>query len=180
MIFINFMLILFNRDKNKQLDRIFAVKLTSNINQMNYTVVGLFPNQNLAKEVSENLEQSGFQNEDYIIYKSDKKTQGSEKRSLWKKILGLNESTEPQSPERLITSVSARNEEELETIRKSFEKNEVVKIYEFQDMTLEEAKNLDYIKKIVSLRAKSQIYAMPNISLKHGNLNEGISTEVKA
>lgn len=147
---------------------------------MNYTVVGLFPNQDLATEISNNLEQSGFQNNDYIIYKSDKKSQNSEKRSFWKKILGVNENAEAQSPESLITSVAARSEEELETIRKSFEKNEVVKIYEFQDMTLEEAKNLNYIKKIVSLRAKSQIYAMPNISLKHGNLNEGISTEVKA
>ena len=143
---------------------------------MKYTVVGLFPNQNLAREVSENLEKSGFLNEDYIIYKSDK-TIG--RKSFWKKILGLNENKE-QSPESLITSVSARNEEELATIRKSFEKNEVVKIYEFQDMTLEEAKNLDYIRKIVSLRAKSQIYAMPKISLSQGSLNEGISAEVRA
>lgn len=143
---------------------------------MKYTVVGLFPNQNLAREVSENLEQSGFLNEDYIIYKSDKTI---ERKSFWKKILGLNENKE-QSPESLITSVSARNEEELATIRKSFEKNEVVKIYEFQDMTLEEAKNLDYIRKIVSLRAKSQIYAMPKISLSQGSLNEGISAIVRA
>ncbi len=143
---------------------------------MKYTVVGLFPNQNLAREVSENLEQSGFLNEDYIIYKSDK-TIG--RKSFWKKMLGLNENR-VQSPESLITSVSARNEEELATIRKSFEKNEVVKIYEFQDMTLEEAKNLNYIKKIVSLRAKSQIYAMPKISLSQGGLNEGISAEVRA
>ncbi len=143
---------------------------------MKYTVVGLFPNQNLAREVSENLEKSGFLNEDYIIYKSDK-TIG--RKSFWKKILGLNENKE-QSSESLITSVSARNEEELATIRKSFEKNEVVKIYEFQDMTLEEAKNLDYIRKIVSLRAKSQIYAMPKISLSQGSLNEGISAIVRA
>lgn len=155
---------------------IFAVKLTPNINKMKYTVVGLFPNQNLAREVSENLEQSGFLNEDYIIYKSDKTI---ERKSFWKKILGLNENKE-QSPESLITSVSARNEEELAAIRKSFEKNEVVKIYEFQDMTLEEAKNLDYIRKIVSLRAKSQIYAMPKISLSQGGLNEGISAIVRA
>lgn len=143
---------------------------------MKYTVVGLFPNQNLAREVSENLEKSGFLNEDYIIYKSDK-TIG--RKSFWKKILGLNENKE-QSPESLITSVSARNEEELAAIKKSFEKNEVVKIYEFQDMTLEEAKNLDYIRKIVSLRAKSQIYAMPKISLSQGSLNEGISAIVSA
>ncbi len=143
---------------------------------MKYTVVGLFPNQNLAREVSENLEQSGFLNEDYIIYKSDK-TIG--RKSFWKKMLGLNENR-VQSPESLITSVSARNEEELAAIKKSFEKNEVVKIYEFQDMTLEEAKNLDYIRKIVSLRAKSQIYAMPKISLSQGSLNEGISAIVRA
>ncbi|MGZ5285449.1 MAG: hypothetical protein ACXWB4_07325 [Kaistella sp.] len=55
-----------------------------------------------------------------------------------------------------------------------------MKIYEFQDMTLEEAKDLDYIKKIVALRAKSHIYALPDISLSTSNMPEGINAEVKA
>jgi len=147
---------------------------------MNYTVVGLFPHQEFAKEISASLEQSGFKNQDYIIYKSDANTGVSPKTNFWKKLLGLQNTPLNTESERLITSVSAKNEEELASIKKSFEKNNVVKIYEFQDMTLEEAKNLDYIKKIVALRAKSHIYSMPAFSVSRDARNEGISTEVRA
>ena len=76
--------------------------------------------------------------------------------------------------------MEVRSEEELENVKNSFKQNEVVKMYEFQDMTIDEAKDLDYIKKIVQLRAKSHIYAMPAISVSSGNISEGINTEVKA
>ena len=47
-------------------------------------------------------------------------------------------------------------------------------------MTIEEAKDLNYIKKIVELRAKSHIYAMPAISLSSMQMSQGINAEVKA
>ena len=147
---------------------------------MNYTVVGLFPNQEMSNQISSNLEESGIKNEDYIIYKTNKDSSKEEKRNFWKKLLGTSKPQESVTAERLITSVAAKNEEELELIKKSFAKNDVVKIYEFQDMTLEEAKNLDYVKKVVALRAKSLIYAMPQIKLSRNNSHEGISTETKA
>ena len=147
---------------------------------MNYTVVGLFPNQEMSNQISNNLEEFGIKNEDYIIYKTNKDSSKEEKRNFWKKLLGTSKPQESLTAERLITSVAAKNEEELELIKKSFAENDVVKIYEFQDMTLEEAKNLDYVKKVVALRAKSLIYAMPQIKLSRNNSHEGISTETKA
>ena len=56
-------------------------------------------------------------------------------------------------------------------MKKSFEANKAVKIYEFKDMTIDEAKDLNYIKKIVALRAKSHIYALPEITLSPAQMN---------
>ena len=145
---------------------------------MSYTIVGLFPNQKYAKEISEGIEKTGIKNEDYIIYKTQKNK--TDKSNFWKKLLGIEKAPAKTEVESLITSVAIRNEEELNNIIKSFKKNDVVKIYEFQDMTLEEAKNLDYVKKIVEIRAKSQIYSMPQIPNARGRISEGINTEVKA
>ena len=92
--------------------------------------------------------------------KTEKKIMTGEKRNFWKKLLGVDNVPENQKLDKLITSVAVRNEGDLETIKKSFEQNQVVHIYEFHDMTLEEAKNLDHVKKTVEMRAKAQIYTM--------------------
>ncbi|MGZ5274087.1 MAG: hypothetical protein ACXWCA_07220, partial [Kaistella sp.] len=147
---------------------------------MNCTVVGLFESQENAKQVSAVLEKTGIKNEDYIIYKTNKKSSAEQKQNFWVKLLGLQAPQMVNEDDKLITSVSVTSNEELNSVKKSFEQNDVVKIYEFQDMTLEEAKDLDYIKKIVALRAKSHIYAMPDISLSTSNMPEGINAEVKA
>lgn len=147
---------------------------------MNCTVVGLFESQENAKQVSAGLEKTGIKNEDYIIYKTNKNSSTEQKQNFWVKLLGLQTPQMVNEDDKLITSVSVTSNEELNSVKKSFEQNDVVKIYEFQDMTLEEAKDLDYIKKIVALRAKSHIYAMPDISLSTSNMPEGINAEVKA
>lgn len=141
----------------------------------NLTVIGLFPSQDDAPQVSASLEQSGIKNENYIIYKNAKER--SEKQGFWKKLLGV-EAVKNETPQSLITSVSVQNEQELDNIKKSFAKNKVVKMYEFQDMTLEEAKNLDHVRKIVALRAKSQIYSLPKTSIARKDSNEGINSEL--
>ncbi|KMQ70540.1 hypothetical protein [Chryseobacterium koreense] len=148
---------------------------------MNYTVVGLFPSQENAKKVSASLEHAGFKNEDYIIYRTDRENTPEERKNFWERLFGTAQNeAEKIEAEKLITSVQVQNEEELEDAKKTFAQNDAVNIYEFKDMTIEEAKNLSYIKKIVELRAKSQIYAIPEISLSSGNINEGINAEVKA
>lgn len=148
---------------------------------MNYTVVGLFPNQENAKKVSASLELAGFKNEDYIIYRTDRENTPEEKKNFWERLFGTAQNeAEKIEAEKLITSVQVQNEDELEDARKTFAQNNAVNIYEFKDMTIEEAKNLNYIKKIVELRAKAQIYSIPEISLSSGSINEGINAEVKA
>ncbi|MBP3840143.1 MAG: hypothetical protein J6D35_04195 [Chryseobacterium sp.] len=147
---------------------------------MNCTVVGLFESQENAKQVSAGLEKSGIRNEDYIIYKTNKNSSAEQKHNFWKRLLGLQAPKKVKENDKLITSVVVNSDEELTNVKKSFEQNDVVKIYEFQDMTLEEAKDLDYIKRIVALRAKSHIYAMPEISLSSSNIPQGINAEVKA
>ena len=139
----------------------------NNLNKfiMNYTIVGLFPSQENIKEVSEGIEKSGIKNQDYIIYRTDKENASGLKKNFWERLFGTPKNLLHTTPDHLITSVSVKSEEELKNVTKSFKDNKVVKIYEFKDMTIDQAKDLNYIKKIVEMRAKSHIYAMPEISI---------------
>lgn len=83
-----------------------------------------------------------------------------------------SESYDRPNTDTLITSVAVRTEEELKDITQSFNENNVVKIYEFKDMTIDEGKDLNYIKKIVSVRAKSQVYGIPQMSVSASLMNE--------
>lgn len=138
---------------------------------MNYTIVGLFPSQEDIKEVSAGLEKSGIKNQDYIVYRTDKYNAAAVKKNFWKRLFGTPKTQANNTTDHLITSVSVKNEEELLSVTKSFNDNKVVKIYEFKDMTIDEAKDLNYIKKIVALRAKSHIYGMPEINLSSAQMN---------
>lgn len=138
---------------------------------MNYTIVGLFPSQENIKEVSAGIEKSGIKNQDYIIYRTDKENAPELKRNFWKRLFNASKTAVNNTNDHLITSVSVKSEEELENVTRSFNDNKVVKIYAFQDMTIDEAKDLNYIKKIVALRAKSHIYGMPEITLSPSQMN---------
>ena len=132
---------------------------------MNYTIVGLFPSQENIKEVSAGIEKSGIKNQDYIIYRTDKENAPELKKNFWDRLFRTSKAEVKIAPDHLITSVSVTTAEELKNVTQSFQDNKVVKIYEFKDMTLNEAKDLNYIRKIVALRAKSHIYGMPEITL---------------
>lgn len=147
---------------------------------MKLTVVALFESQEKAKNVSHSLENSGIRNEDYIIYKTAPQESSKQNRAFWKKLLGIADLQPTVPQDKLITSVEVRSDAELSNVKESFAQNGAVNIYEFKDMTIDEAKDLNYIKKIVELRAKSHIYAMPAISVSSAQLNQGINAEVKA
>lgn len=139
---------------------------------MNYTIVGLFPSQENIKEVSAGIEKSGIKNQDYIIYRTDRENAPGLKKNFWDRIFKTQNAAVRISPDHLITSVSVTNEEEFKNVTKSFQDNKAVKIYEFKDMTIDEAKDLNYIKKIVQVRAKSHIYGMPEFSVSGTLMNE--------
>ena len=139
---------------------------------MNYTIVGLFPNQESITRVSYGLEKSGIKNQDYIVYRADRKNTTEQRKNFWSKLFGSDVNELDSTTDRLITSVAVRTEEELKNITRSFNDNKVVKIYEFKDMTIDEAKDLSYIKKIVAVRAKSQVYGIPQMSVSASLMNE--------
>lgn len=138
------------------------------------TIVGLFPSREMSNDISLNLENSGFKNEDYIVYRDFKI---KENVSFWKNIFHAKPEIEAVDASKLIMSIQIHNEEEKETALNIFRLSEVEKVYEFQNMSIEEAKSLDFIKKIVEIRAKSAVYTMPSVSsAKLVKLNQGILT----
>lgn len=162
-----------------QINETYICTEFNNINTfiMNYTIVGLFPSQENIQKVSAGLEKSGIRNEDYLTYKRIKNTARPQKKNFWEKLFGAATSNTNLDTDGLITSVEVRNEEDYKNVTASFKKNQVVKIYEFKDMTIEDAKDLGYIKKIVELRAKSQIYSMPATAIAGSAKDKILNTE---
>lgn len=145
---------------------------------MTYTVVGLFQNQEKAGKVSKELESAGIKNSSYIVYRTNNEVRRKD-ATLWDRVFNIAKPEIPD-PERdkLVTSVEIHNDEEMNAVQNVFDNNEVVHTYEFQDMTIDEAKDLNYIKKIIEIRAKSQIFQTPTSRGFH--THEGMNSEVKA
>ncbi len=143
---------------------------------MSYTIVGLFSSQNQSKDVSKSLENRGFKDSDYIIYINENKP--VEKKSFWSKIFTHETDEEATTVDSLIISVAINNNTELEKAKEAFAENKVVNTYPLDDVPFEEAKNLDYIKKVVALKAKMLIYAMPEVKTSTSEIHTGINAEV--
>lgn len=143
---------------------------------MTYTIVGLFSSQDQAKAVSESLENKGFKNSDFIIYLNEHKP--IEKKSFWNRIFTDEIDEEATSVDSLITSVKITNDLELDLAKKTFQENKVVNTYVLEDVPFEKATDLEYIKKVVALKAKMLIYAMPEIKTSSSDISTGINAEV--
>jgi hypothetical protein len=50
--------------------------------------------------------------------------------------------------------VAVKNEQDLENAKKVFKENKVVNIYTLEELEFEKATDLDYLKKVVALKAK--------------------------
>lgn len=142
---------------------------------MSYTIVGLFKSQEYSKAVSEGLENIGFKNEDYIIYHEEKK---HTPKSFWTKLFTDDIDEKATAVDSLIVSVAIRNEQDLANAKQVFRENEVVNTYSLDDVNFEKATDLDYIKKVITLKVKSQIYAMPEVKTSNSDMHTGISSEV--
>lgn len=123
---------------------------------MTTIIIGLFPNQNEAKILATDLESNGFRIQDYIVYITKSQDQ---KSNFWNKLFGeRTPQINTNETDKLIASVSIDNEEQLETAKAIFAKHSVEHSYEFDDITIVEAQNLDYLKTKVALRAKTEVY----------------------
>ena len=144
---------------------------------MSYTFVGLFESQDQAKAVSESLEKKGFKDSDYIVYINQSKPV---EKSFWSKLFTDDIDQEATAVDSLITSVAINNDTELQLAKDAFRENKVVNTYELPEVDFAEAVDLDYIKKVVALKAKALIYAMPEIKTSNSEMSTGINSEVSS
>lgn len=142
---------------------------------MSYTIVGLFKSQEYSKAVSESLENNGFKNEDYIVYHEEKK---HTPKSFWTKLFTDDIDEKATEVDSLIISVAIGSEQDLENAKKVFKENEVVNTYILDEVNFEKATDLEYLKKVITLKVKSQIYAMPEVKTSSSEMHTGISSEV--
>lgn len=136
-------------------------------------ITGLFNHQSQSKAISQDLEQAGFQDSDYIIYLHDERISKEVKTSIWQYFFKDKRKLEDES---LVVSVRIKSPEQLEKVKELFAKNEVIHSNYFDHIKFRDARSLDYLKRIVSLRAKSEIYNSPNVN--HRTPSTGINSEV--
>ncbi|WP_374459535.1 hypothetical protein [Chryseobacterium taeanense] len=118
---------------------------------MSNVLAGLFEPHSDYKKLEADLESSGFQNSDYIVY--------------------LNE--ENHSP--YIVSVAVKDHE-IDSARSILDKNTALKTYLIENMNLEQA-NYTYIKNYIHVRNKAEIHNSPDVRIKGST--SGMDSEVK-
>ncbi|AZA98154.1 hypothetical protein EG359_00360 [Chryseobacterium joostei] len=120
---------------------------------MSNILAGLFEHHSNYKKLESDLEDSGFQNSDYIIY--------------------LNNETDNTQ---YLASVAVKDMEQLDTARSIFTQNTVIKTYLFENMSIDQA-NYETIKKYIDARNRAEIHNSPDIKIKTSS--DGMNSEVK-
>jgi lipid II:glycine glycyltransferase (peptidoglycan interpeptide bridge formation enzyme) len=120
---------------------------------MSNILAGLFEHHSDYKKLEDDLENSGFQNSDYIIYLNSE-----------------NHSTQ------YLASVAVKDDSQADIARSVFTKNEVLKTYLFENMSIEQA-NYDTVKKYIDARNRAEIHNSPDIKIR--TASDGMNSEVK-
>lgn len=120
---------------------------------MGNIIVGLMSQQNDFQNLKNTLEQSGFGDSDYIIYKNN---EGRD--NFWASFAADND-TQKSKGEEILKQYNA------------------IKSYFFQNINIEEAKSFDVLKKEIEIIAKSEIRSSPEI--RHHHAHDGLNSEVK-
>ena len=134
---------------------------------------GLFKSQSQSKKISEDLENAGFKNSDYIMYLHDKPVSKEVKTSIWQSFFSDNTQLEDDS---LVISVKIKEPKERETAAKIFLENDSIHQNYIENIKFKDAQSLQYLKRIVALRAKSSIQSSAEI--RHKGATRGINSEV--
>ncbi|WP_312992493.1 hypothetical protein [Chryseobacterium flavum] len=120
---------------------------------MSNILAGQFDHHSDYKKLENDLENSGFQNSDYIIY--------------------LN--SENHNSQYLV-SIAVKNNSEIDTARSIFTQYSVLRTYLFENMSIDQA-NYDTIKKYIDARNRAEIHNSPDIKIRTSS--DGMNSEVK-
>ncbi|WP_144282769.1 hypothetical protein [Chryseobacterium echinoideorum] len=121
---------------------------------MSSILAGIFSHENDYKKLEQELESSGIQNSEYIVYLS-----------------------EDHHNSQFLVSVEIKNRDLTEKIRLIFDQNHVLKTYLFENMSINQA-SYSHLKKLIDARCKAEIHNSPNVRIKVQH--DGITSEVKA
>ena len=136
-------------------------------------ITGLFESQSQSNLIGQDLENAGIQNKDYILYLHDEKINKEIKTSIWQHFFKDKTELEDDS---LVVSVKVRDPNQIEKVKEVFSKNNCIHQNYFQNIKFRAAHSLEYLKKIVSLRAKAAIYNTPKVNYR--GQSTGINSEV--
>ncbi|MDN3605796.1 hypothetical protein [Kaistella yonginensis] len=136
-------------------------------------ITGLFQSQNQSSTIGQDLENAGILNEDYILYMHDEKINKDIKTSVWQSFFKDKTQLEDDS---LVVSVKVKDPGEIEKIKEVFSKNKCIHQNYFENIKFRASQSLEYLKKIVALRARAEIYNSPGINYR--GQSTGINSEV--
>lgn len=136
-------------------------------------ITGLFKSQEQAKKISDDLMIAGIPEDQFIIYLHEKAISKEVKTSIWQSFFQDNTKLQNES---LVVSVKVDEDGKREIASNIFSKNGVIQENYIDNIKFKDAESLQFIKRIVSIRAKASIYSSPEI--KHRNQGRGIDAEV--
>ncbi|QDP84264.1 hypothetical protein FNJ88_01350 [Chryseobacterium sp. SNU WT5] len=140
---------------------------------MSSIITGLFKSQSQAKAIAADLENSGFQDADYIIYLHAENISKEVKTSIWQYFFKDKTKLEDES---LVVSVKVKTPEQVDKVKALFAKNNCIHQNYIENIKFRDAQSLQYLKRIVSLRAKSEIYNAPEVNYRDQSI--GMNSEV--
>ncbi|ASE60597.1 hypothetical protein H3Z85_15810 [Chryseobacterium indologenes] len=120
---------------------------------MSNILAGLFEHHSDYKKLESDLENSGFEDSDYMIY--------------------LNNNSHNSQ---YLASVTVKDNSQIESARNIFIQNTALKTYLFEGMSMAET-NYDTIKKYIDARNRADIHNSPDIKIKTSS--DGMNSEVK-
>jgi len=121
---------------------------------MSSILAGIFAQHSDYKKLEQELEASGLSNSDYIVYLSD-----------------------DHHNSQYTVSVEIKNRETNEKARHVFDKNDVLKTYFFENMSINQA-SYNNLKRLIDARCKAEIHSSPDVRIKVQH--DGMNSEVKA
>lgn len=117
-------------------------------------LVGIFERHGDYKRLENELESSGFENSDYIVYLM-----------------------EDHQNSQYMASVEIRDHEKESIAKSIFQNNSVLKTYLFDNMSIAQA-SYSTVKKYIDARSKAEIHHSPDVRIKVQH--DGMNSEVKA
>jgi len=120
---------------------------------MSNILAGLFESHSDYKKLETELESSGFENSDYIVYLDEKDHQSQ-----------------------YMASVSVENNEYADKAKNVFTQNAVKKTYLFENMNIEN-ESYEKLKRYINARNRAEIHNSPDVKIKVST--QGIDSEVK-